>query len=112
MYTTEKMERLPKWAQERIKLLEQSVTHWREKALGVETAATGIHYWTGGDPVKNQRYLPEGSIVTFSLARINPKFKPMEIHVHAKDDTLYVRADSPISMQANASNCVDVQERP
>lgn len=115
----EKLARLPKWAQERIQLLERDLSREREKAqrhLSQEPTRIGLGYHTAQDKMGEPRvWLPDDEHVTFFLEdRQRPGDRSISFSFDRHSGGVQVRStDGPLQIEPQASNVavLNVSER-
>lgn len=86
MFTQEEINKLPKWAQNRLNNIEKDIQYWKDKAMEVsgekETNVYIDHY-----PPNQTQNLPADSRITFKL-------EDGEINIQHKDNSLEIHSNS------------------
>lgn len=103
-FKPEELEKLPKWAQSRIKALESDVEHHRAEAIEVRDGDTNVWTWDS----EGYRALPRDSRVSFTVPGGKTNHHDERFDVRLEGDVLVVSAGDGISVRPVSSNVIRV----
>jgi|SRR6185437_2614189 len=103
----ERFDRLPKWAQDEIRSLDQKVSRLQKQLDSLENKVeTDVYYRSPLEFRESNHPIPKGSTVEYLLKYGEKNQWPCRIRVEIRENTLKINADTGIYITPEASNAV------
>lgn len=97
-------DRLPKWAQDEIRVLRQNAEHWKGQALAAAAEDAAVAPITIGINPKDERGLPDECVFFYP----DPTDRSLYIQVQLRGEGVDINATRPVSLRMRSSNAFQV----